>query len=34
VRSHQRANEMQEAMAFFDSVGWLTPFRLREEPQD
>jgi hypothetical protein len=34
VRSDQRANEMREAMAFFDSIGWLTPLRPREEPQD
>jgi hypothetical protein len=32
VDSFQHANEMREAIAFFDQIGWLTPLRLREEP--
>jgi hypothetical protein len=33
VSSYQFANEMREAMTFFDRIGWLTPLKLREEAQ-
>jgi hypothetical protein len=30
VATYQHANNMCEAMAFLDSIGWLTPLRLKE----
>jgi hypothetical protein len=34
VLHFQYAQEMREAIAFFDRIGWLTPLRLREEEVD
>jgi hypothetical protein len=31
VRSHQHANEMREAIRFFDEIGWLTPLKIQEQ---
>jgi hypothetical protein len=31
---YQHAQRMREAIAFFDKIGWLTPLKLREQPEE